>query len=216
MTVGDRIKEARSARGMTRPQLAERSGLKYPTLAGIENNAQAGSTQLPILASALGVNVHWLLTGKGPRDAGDAAPLDAGWSDVVGFDQKAALGDGAIQDDYAETHSLKFRAASLRRKGLNAARLAVYYGDGDSMEPTIKPGDAILFDTSDTRLQDGKIFMVRYDGHITAKRMLKLGQAWFLSSDNVADPKWRKPVPIDETKDFEVIGRVRWIAGWED
>jgi len=163
------------------------------------------------------INSIWLATGEGEMllSDGKAAAKDD-WKNVRGFDQKAALGDGAIQDDYAETHALKFKASSLRRKGLSAERLAVYYGDGDSMEPTIEAGDAILFDTSDTRLQDGKIFMVRYDGHITAKRLLKLGRAWFMSSDNVADPKWRKPVPIDETKDFEVIGRVRWIAGWED
>lgn len=164
-----------------------------------------------------GINSTWLTTGAGsmmvPKPAKQEQP---DWSDVVGYAQAAALGDGSLPEDYAETHSLKFRASSLRRKGLRADRLAVYYGDGDSMEPTIETGDAILFDTSDTRMQDGKIFMVRYDGHVTAKRLVKLGRSWFLASDNATDPKWRKPVPIDETKDFEVIGRVRWIAGWED
>lgn len=40
-TVGDRIKQARKARGMSRPELSSASGVKYPTLAGIENADQS-------------------------------------------------------------------------------------------------------------------------------------------------------------------------------
>jgi len=215
MTFAARLKSLRKAAGLTQEQLAHACGWSGQSrIANYESSSPKARQPKPDeamrMAAALGVSVADLL-GESP-----GGPESAGWADVIGYAQAAALGDGSLPEDYAETHALKFKTSSLRRKGLRADRLAVYYGDGDSMEPTIKNGDAILFDTSDTRLQDGKLFMVRYDGHVTAKRLLKLGRAWFLSSDNTTDPKWRKPVPIDETKDFEVIGRVRWIAGWED
>lgn len=197
---------------MSRPDLAKASGVPYPTLSGIENGDQANSTSLPELASALGVNIHWLKTGKGPMDA---AEPQADWADVRGYRQGVALGPGAALDEYAEAHKLKFRSTSLRRKGLHAESLAVYYGSGDSMEPRIHDGDAILFDTSDTTPKDDAIFVVEYDGDIMAKRLLKLGDQWFLASDNGDDPRWRKPVPIDPDKGFQVVGRVRWIGSWE-
>ncbi len=69
LTVGDRIKQARKLRGMTRPQLAAAADIKYPTLAGIENGDQASSTQIPAIAAALGVRPEWLQTGRKPMDA---------------------------------------------------------------------------------------------------------------------------------------------------
>lgn len=64
-TVGERIKRARKAAGLTRTQLAEQSGVRYPTLAGLENGDQKTSTALPSLAHVLGVTALWLATGRG-------------------------------------------------------------------------------------------------------------------------------------------------------
>ncbi|NII53556.1 helix-turn-helix transcriptional regulator [Luteibacter sp. SG786] len=216
MTVGERIKEARLRLKMSRPALAKAADLPYPTLAGIENSDQSSSTKLHVLAKALRVRVEWLETGKGPMEASDEPPAEEGWADIIGVRQAAALGDGAVVDEYAETHKLKFRAESLRRKKLHAERLAVLYGRGDSMAPTIKNGDAILFDTSDIEPRDDKIYVISYEGDLMAKRLVELGGRWFISSDNKDDPKWRKPVAVDETRQFEIHGRVRWIGSWED
>lgn len=68
MSVGKRIKEAREAKGLSRPQLADLTGIKYPTLAGIENGDQGSSTQIPVIADVLGVNPLWLSTGRGPKN----------------------------------------------------------------------------------------------------------------------------------------------------
>lgn len=215
MTLGDRIKAARKLRGFTRPQLSDLSGVKYPTLAGIENNDQSGSTQLPNIAAALGVNIRWLQTGKGQRDI-EESEATPDWTDITAYPQRAALGDGAVPLEYAVAHKLKFKSTSLRRKGLFPNKLSVFYGSGDSMLPRIHDGDALLFDMSDTSPRDGKIYVVRYDGDYYAKRLQQYGKHWFLVSDNDSDPKWRKPVPIDENTDFEIVGRVRWIGSWED
>lgn len=216
MTIGQRIRDARKRRQMSRPDLAKASGVKYPTLAGIENDDQATTTFLPDIARALDVSLDWLRTGKGPRDRVREEPPDYGWRDVRAYAQSAAAGDGMVPDEYAETHSLKFKASSLRRKGLHQHRLHVFYANGDSMEPRIHDGDALLFDEGDTAPKDGSIYLVQHAGQIYVKRMHQYGDQWFLVSDNTSDPKWRKPVPVDFDSGFEVLGRVRWIGSWED
>lgn len=214
MTLGDRIKQARKLRNMSRPQLAEASGVKYPTLAGIENNDQPSSTQLPELAAALRVNVLWLQTGKGPRDAEGVVDQDA--APVPAFAHALALGDGSTPEEYAEAHRLLFRKSSLRKKGLLGRNLEVYYGRGESMEPRIRDGDAILIDRDDTDPRDGEIFVLEadHDGAV-AKRLTNIDGRWFFESDNKAEPKWRKPVPLDGRTQWRIIGRVRWIGSWE-
>jgi phage repressor protein C with HTH and peptisase S24 domain len=142
---------------------------------------------------------------------------DTDWTEVKAAAQAVSLGSGALVDEYQETQKLKFKASSLRKKGLRPDTLQVYYGDGDSMAPRIRNGDAIMFDTSDTRIVDDNIYVVRYDGHIYAKRLQRLGAGLIaIVSDNRDDPRWRKPVVVTDTDDFEVLGRVRWIGSWED
>lgn len=222
MTIGERIKQARQLKGMTRPQLSEASGVKYPTLAGIENNDQAGTTQLPALAEALGVNIRWLQTGKGPREAEATLTDESEYLPVTGWSQAAGLGTGAEAQEYAETHSLHFKKTSLRRRGIFGRPLAVYYGKGDSMEPTIQDGDAILFDTSDTRPVDGSLYVIQVDGMANpeyyVKRALVLEAGVYFQSDNPAgDHQWRKPKPMVSKKHpITIIGRVHWVGGWRD
>lgn len=121
------------------------------------------------LADALKVDVKWLRDGedttpKHPPE--ERAEPDAGtkpkairhtseWSDVVAYAQHAAAGDGSVPDEYAETARLKFKASSLRKKGLHARKLAIFTARGDSMEPRILDGDALLFDQDDTAPRDG-------------------------------------------------------------
>lgn len=139
------------------------------------------------------------------------------WRDIRGYAQGVGLGAGAEAEEYAETHKLKFRAESLRRKGLFPRNLAVYYGHGDSMEPRIKTGDAILFDTSDTKPVDGQIYIVQLGREIHAKRCEILDDIVFFRADNpTGDHNWRKAKRMDNARHpITIIGRVRWIGSWE-
>lgn len=200
---------------MTQEQLAHACG--YTGQSRIANYEATGANarspslnEIPVIAAALGVPAAYLI--------GDElqAPPDLGWADVKGVSQSAALGAGTVPDDYAETHKLKFRAESLRRKKLRPENLGVIYGRGESMMPTIDDGDAILFDQSDTKPRDEGLYVISYDGQLMAKRLIQLGGKWFIDSDNKADPQWKRPVPVDETRDFVIHGRVKWLAGWVD
>lgn len=218
-TLGERLKKLRSSRNETQEQVAQLAGVSKVAISKIEasQTKDPGVSTIEPIIRHYGVNLRWLAFGEGPKMSNPAIPNDLDdWADVKGVKQPAALGDGAEPDEYAETHKLKFRLASLQRKKLKADRLAVIYGKGDSMYPTIKDGDAILIDTTDREPKDDKLFVITYGRDLFAKRLISLGGKWFIDSDNKSDPKWKRPIPIDDAQGFEIHGRVRWIGSWED
>lgn len=101
------------------------------------------------------------------------ADEDDPWADVTGYSQAAGLGSGPEAQEWAETHKLKFRRDSLSRKRLSPQHLAVMYGSGDSMWPTIKEGDAILFDTTDTVPKNRGVYVVLIPGAGAEEYMVK-------------------------------------------
>jgi transcriptional regulator with XRE-family HTH domain len=70
-TIGDRARAAREARGFTQQEVTKRGGPSKPTLFRIESdpNYSPEDYTLERLALALQVNLHWLKTGEGLRDA---------------------------------------------------------------------------------------------------------------------------------------------------
>ncbi|HHA2661887.1 XRE family transcriptional regulator [Stenotrophomonas maltophilia] len=222
-TIGGRVRLEREARGIGRAELAKMTGIGYSTLSELERGGMQTSTKLHVIADALGVSVRWLETGKGPKAAGAAAGSDdSDWADISGYAQAIGLGGGPEAQEYAETHKLKFRAESLARKRLRPNALAVMYGKGDSMEPRIHSGDAILFDTSDTNPRDGQMYVIMVDGGGAAKeyhvkRCEVIDDLVFFKADNPrGDHNWRKPKRLDNPRHpIQVVGRVRWIGSWE-
>lgn len=172
----------------------------------------------------LGISSAWVIDGTGPKmvHPPSQSSNDPGWDDVLGYAQAVGLGDGVEAQEYAETHKLKFRADSLRRKRLNPRHLAVFYGKGDSMLPRIHSGDAILFDTSDTRPRDEALFVILAHGvagnEYSVKRCRMLDDIVFFDALNPAgDHNWRKPRRMDDKRHpITIVGRVRWIGSWED
>lgn len=214
-TVGGRIRRVREEKEVEAGALAQQAGIAYSTLMDLENDRSKGSKHLHKIASALRVRTSWLETGQGPREGVDDP--EPTWEDVLAFAQAVGLGKGKQAEEYAETHKLKFRTNSLRRKGLESSRLRVYYGSGDSMEPRIRKGDAILFDEGDTKVVDDAIYIVLWKGEYYAKRAEVIEDIVLFKSDNPeGDHEWRKPKRMDAKRDpVEVIGRVRWIGSWE-
>lgn len=176
---------------------------------------------LIIFAKVLGVDPTDIRSDLPEQTENPSPPAGADeteWDNISGYSQPASLGTGHEPNEYAEAHKLKFRASSLRRKGLRPQHLHVYYGAGDSMEPRITEGDAILFDTSDTTPKDGAIFMIQRGREIFAKRCEILDGIVYFRSDNPRGTHtWNKARRMDNPRDpITILGRVRWIGSWED
>jgi len=108
-----------------------------------------------------------------------------------------------------------FRTAYIRRRRLKPRALMSAYAQGDSMEPRICDGDALLIDTSQTDIQDGKIYAVAWNDNeeLRVKRLYKLpGGGILIRSDN----RDRYPeiiVPADQIDTVTVLGRVVLVSG---
>lgn len=223
-TLADRLRDALKARDLTPPDLIARTGLSkgaiYFILDGTTTIEKIRADTVARICKALNISKDWLLHGKGGMEP-TVASDDTGWRDITAFAQAAGLGSGVEAQEYAETHSLKFKSTSLSRKRLQADNLRVFYGKGDSMLPRIHDGDAILFDTSDTRPVDGTLYVVQVfgmrDEYFVKRALILDGTVYFESINPEGDHGWKRPRKKDDKKNpIEVIGRVRWIGSWED
>ena len=92
-----------------------------------------------------------------------------------------------------------------------AERLSIVRVEGDSMSPTLNPGDEILIDLGDCvdRLRDG-IYVLRVDDALVVKRLAlnPLGRSVTVQSDNPAYPDW----PDCGLDEINCIGRVVWAG----
>jgi phage repressor protein C with HTH and peptisase S24 domain len=92
-----------------------------------------------------------------------------------------------------------------------AAKLSIVRVEGDSMAPTLNPGDDILVDLGDSadRLRDG-IYVLRVDEAVLVKRIAlhPMGRRVTVQSDNPAYPDW----PNFRIDEIDCIGRVIWAG----
>lgn len=68
-TMKDRIRLARTAKGLTQEALGEAMGVSRVSALGWESKRKKAlpeSHRLPLLADTLGVRMEWLMNGKGP------------------------------------------------------------------------------------------------------------------------------------------------------
>lgn len=64
-------------RGLTQDALAEKIGIRQPSLSAILTGETKRTKHLPAIARALGCQIEWLETGDGPIEASVAEPSDA-------------------------------------------------------------------------------------------------------------------------------------------
>ena len=118
---------------------------------------------------------------------------------VPRLDARAAAGHGAPVEEARALGHETFDAATLRALGLSPGAAVILTAEGDSMLPTIAPGDELLIDARD-REGEG-LFVLRRDGALLVKRVARAAEGWRLLSDNPAYP------PISAAG-AERIGRV--------
>jgi phage repressor protein C with HTH and peptisase S24 domain len=125
---------------------------------------------------------------------------------------RASAGPGAVVGEEARRPYFGFDERWLKALTSTAAdRLSIIRVEGDSMSPTLNPGDDILIDPGDCmdRLRDG-IYVLRVDDALVVKRLAlhPVGGRVTVQSDNPAYPDWPDR-PIDE---ITCIGRVIWAG----
>jgi phage repressor protein C with HTH and peptisase S24 domain len=127
----------------------------------------------------------------------------------------ASAGHGAVSDEEVALGHIGFDRDWLRRKVSQLDIVSIIQVSGDSMLPTLRPGDDILVDRGDgaDQLRDG-IYVLRMDDMLSVKRIALTPQAGHVSirSDNPHYPDWDDIV----LNTITIIGRVIWAGGSVD
>lgn len=125
-----------------------------------------------------------------------------------------AAGDGIENHDELQTGVIQFRRSFLRSVGADAGKARVVYAKGDSMEPVIKDGAALLVvPNEDLTLRDlagGGVYAINYDGKMIVKTVTKerLSGRWVARSFN---PSYAD-IPLENGHPVRVLGQVVWAG----
>ena len=134
------------------------------------------------------------------------------WALLPVYDATASAGPGQMIDREGVTHRIAFREEWIRSVSKAPLdQLAVINVDGDSMEPTLRPGDTVLFDFRQNKPGDKDgIYVIRTGNGLQVKRVqVELGKGLVtVRSDNPA----YGPQPHLNPDDIHVIGRVIWLG----
>ena len=136
-TLGERVKERRTALGLSQPQLAKRvGGISYQAIQQLEQGG--GTKHLVSIARALGVTAEWLQDGHGPAPARPASARSAPPErlKVLGMAQCGPDGWSLWNGDVIDMIE---RPASLN----GVPNAYAVYVVGASMEPRYHPGEVV-------------------------------------------------------------------------
>lgn len=171
-----------------------------------------GLEKLVAIADAAGVTVEWLATGQKSATAASVETTDLTHVHVPLFDVTASAGGGGIVTVEVVEDVVSFKRSWLVDElRVKPEDLALVHVEGESMEPTLRPGDLILVNRKDRLVRDG-VYLVRIDDAVLVKRLQRLpGGRLEVVSDNPA----YKPFTVslaDEGASIAVIGRVIWAG----
>ncbi|WP_165174490.1 helix-turn-helix transcriptional regulator [Desulfovibrio sp. ZJ369] len=232
-TVGKRIRFVRKKYFDTQEQAARELEIHQNSLSRYENGRVPKSDFVKKLCDATGISPHWLLTGLGPmlleeEEPGDKKDIQqfistseayalegiedgSGMLNVPLVKARLSAGQGSFEVEGEVEGYCAFSSAFLRRKG-NPASMVVMKVQGDSMQPEIMDGDAVLIDQSKKEVKLGRIYAVGFEDAIYLKRIDKEPGKIILKSVN---PEYR-PIVIElgeQTFDsFRVIGQILWVG----
>lgn len=126
-------------------------------------------------------------------------------------DVYASMGYGVTIYDEKQTGTYQISGKLANDLGINPQKTEMIFASGDSMLPTIEGGDSLLVDLNRKEIYDGRIYCVRIDGQLYAKRLQKIPPTKIIV---ISDNQKYQSFEIDFSKqidfDFEIIGEVRW------
>ncbi len=126
-------------------------------------------------------------------------------------DVYASMGYGVTIYDEKQTGTYQISSKLANDLGINPQKTEMIFASGDSMLPTIEGGDSLLVDLNRKEIYDGRIYCVRIDGQLYAKRLQKIPPTKIIV---ISDNQKYQSFEIDFSKqidfDFEIIGEVRW------
>lgn len=219
MNIGNRVRSLRLAKNLKIAELADAVGVDAANISRLETGKQKQFTEqsLTRIAQALGVKVIDLFTSGEIdntvyKNSNDALASTEG-KDVFRvevLDVSASAGSGHIQgsDIIDVIHAIEYSndQALTMFGGRSSSVVKVINVRGDSMSPTIEPGDLLFVDVSINEFDGDGIYTFGFDGKIYVKRLQMIPDQLLVISDN---PKYREwSINKENEYRFYIYGKV--------
>ena len=121
---------------------------------------------------------------------------------------QTGAGGGIVVHEEKVESTIEFPVTWLRERGLRPSDCRIVSVVGESMEPTLADGCAILVDLSSRSRRSRRIYVVLTEDELVVKRaVLDQEAGWLLVSDNQDGQKFPSQPWPDEAR---IIGEVRW------
>ena len=207
--VPQNLEIAMARAGLNQSQLAERVGVKQPSIGRLLSGETKTTRALDTIASILGTSAAFL-KGETDNPAGNAPPMPTTTAErsveVQEIDLAYGMGGTFIDDVPVKANTVRFTREWLRNfTDAKPESLFFARGIGDSMMPTILDSDIVLIDRSqDTMKMNDQIWALSFGGMGMIKRLRAMPDGSLrILSDNAN-------VPEDKAHDEEafLIGRV--------
>ena len=210
---------------MTQTELARAAGIDQSTVSKIERGAQASSTDIVSIASALGEDPRWLNSGEilsqgqPPVDtlSGPARAAEGDLMLTQYADPRCSHGPNYGEEDMPHLDLVPIARAILTSLSIPAEAAIGFHGTGNAMADTISHDDQGVIDTRqrDPWTDSGRIFAIAHGNTIMLRR--PVGHATgrlTISADNRDKTLYPdEEVPASERESIRIIGRVRYSGG---
>lgn len=230
--LGEAISLAIEKKGVSKKAIAERFGVKPPSVQDWIKRGTISKDKLFDLIdyfSDVCTNEHWDLSENSafkvaplhtPTSLQEPAPQPYGYIPTSSLSIKipllnvtASMGNGieVVSDELAlETISIhQTWAERALRPFSNTKNLAFIHAIGDSMSPTFDDGDILLVDTFDKSVTADKIYVIEAHDRLFIKRVRqRIDGAFEISSDN---PAVKTVDVLNGEHQIKVKGRVIWV-----
>lgn len=192
-TLAERLATLMAEKGLSQAELARIIGVKQPSIFKILSGQTLNPKNILEIATALGVNPHWLKTGEGSPDADVFAFTSEKDDDhTLRVDlldaELAAHSSGIINAEYPDViSSIFFTHEGVKRILGKTTTDGVYMFKvpTDSMAPTITQNDIVFIDTNVKEYIGEGVYSFNLNGETYIKRLQRLPTGVIMAlSDN--------------------------------
>lgn len=211
------VMDVRNSFRLNQREFAELLGVSPSVISNVESGIRQVSKSLQnLMVEKLNVNPSFLLAGEGPMFAGQEVSVqptvptlgiyrgggmrelqETMTGKLVPFlTQMVSAGPGAELQEYEDSCGLICLPEAAVKGELRALRVK-----GDSMEPTLRPGDIVVCDQNGW--QGDGVYVIRDLDSAYVKRIRRVREGLEVISDNTAYKPWSCP-----SEELVLVGRV--------
>lgn len=226
--LGDAIRRAMQLKDVTQSQVAEKFGVKQPSVAGWIKNGRIGKQHIDDLIeyfsdvvppSHFGIE-NMVVANTPPPYRTDEGQYILNPENPEGkilieqLDVAAACGEGepSLYDYPDLLNTIAFTPEQGRKLfgNRNTRNIKLVSTTSDSMTPTIPSGATVFIDVSEQRFMGDAIYLFNYQNNIYLKRLQRTPAGIIVKSDNKLYDTF--PIEPEYEQEFHIIGRYTGIV----